>query len=301
MSDIVTVFGGTGFLGRRVVQALVAAGAHVRVAARHPDAVNIDDPDGRVEPIAVDVRNDAEVRESVRQATAVVNAVSLYVEKGALTFDAIHVEGAARVAHYAKQARATQLIHISGLGVDAESPSRFVRARAEGEKAVAEQFPGATLVRPSVMCGRGDAFVNSLDRVTRMPVVPLFGKGETLVQPAYVEDVALAVSTLALSDNADRQTQQAIFELGGGEVCSYRQAVEAVMAYRHRKKPLVPVPFFVWRAMVKGMSMMPSPPLTEDQLFLMQTDNVAGNQACTFADLGIKPHSLADVLPECLP
>lgn len=298
MNEIATVFGGTGFLGQRVVRALVKAGYVVRVAARNPDAVDFSGAGNKIQRVAVDIRNDAEVRESVLGSTAVVNAVSLYVEKEALTFDAIHVEGADRVARYAKQSHVEHLVHISGIGVSTDSPSAFVRARAEGEQAVIKQFPGPIIVRPSVMCGRGDAFLAALQQVARLPVAPLFGRGNNKLQPVPVGNVAAAVARLAALDTKGRPD---VYELGGSEVHSYRQLLELVMRHRGKQHPLVPVPFLLWQAVVKILSVLPNPPLTRDQLILMQTDNVVGTGVKTFADLSMAPRGFTDALRQTVP
>ena len=294
---VIVVFGGTGFLGRRIVRALVAAGHRVRVAARRPSAVTFPDAGEQVLPVAVDIGDETLVIEAVAGAAAVVNAVSLYVEKGGLTFEAIHVQGAERIARCAKAAGVERLVHISGIGVNVDSPSSYVQARARGERVVRAAFEQATLVRPSVMFGGDDAFLASLEAVTRFPVVPLFGRGENRLQPVYVMDVAVAVAQLA--GQAGDQGQ--IFELGGGQIYSYRQAVQAVMVHLGRKRLLLPVPFPLWQALVAVLGVLPNPPLTSDQLTLMKSDNIVGPGTKTFADLGINPSSLEDLLEDCLP
>lgn len=293
--QIITVFGGTGFLGRHVVRALAAAGHRVRVAARHPKAVDFSDFQ-YVSPVVVDIRNEEQVREAVAGVTAVVNAVSLYVEKGDLTFDAIHVAGAERVARCAQAAGVARLVHISGIGVDAHSTSAFVRARARGEFAVRDQFDHAVMLRPSVMFGRDDAFLASLDAVSRAPVVPLFGRGCNRLQPAYVKDVATAVTRLC-----EQAVGLGLYELGGRQVYTYRDLVKTVMSHRGRARPMIPVPFPLWHGLVALLSLLPNPPLTRDQLILMQTDNVVAGDAPGFTELDIDPASLDDLLDECLP
>ncbi|MGL6159715.1 complex I NDUFA9 subunit family protein [Microbulbifer sp.] len=295
--QIATVFGGTGFLGRRVVRALATAGYRVRVAARHPEDVDFSDIKDQIAPVAVDIRNERRVTEAVSGSVFAVNAVSLYVERGDLTFDTIHVKGAERIARCARAAGVDRLVHISGLGVDEHSPSKFIRARARGEQVVCNAFERATLVRPSVMFGSDDAFLSSLKTATLLPVVPLFGKGNNRLQPVYVEDVAAAVVELARQAGGQGQ----VFELGGGSVYTYRQVLQVVMSHLGRRRVLLPVPFTLWRLLVATLSLMPNPPLTRDQLVLMQSDNMVGENAKTFADLGIDPYSLEDLLDECLP
>lgn len=294
--DLVTVFGGTGFLGRRVVQALVEAGRPVRVGSRRPERPG---PAGQgpVEFVAVDIRDDQAVAQAVQGASAVVNAVSLYVEKGDLSFDAIHVEGAERVAHCAKAAGAERLVHVSGIGVTTDSPSAFVRARALGEQVVREAFEQASIVRPSVMCDCGEGFLEALEKVAKLPLAPLFGRGDTRLQPAFVGDVADAIAQLLQTS----QHPGALYELGGSRIYTYREAVQAVAAQLGRKSLLMPLPFSVWRPMVAALNVLPNPPLTKDQLTLMASDNIVGGEARTFVDLNIQPKNLQDVLNDCYP
>jgi uncharacterized protein YbjT (DUF2867 family) len=295
-SQVFTVFGGTGFLGRRVVRALLDTGATVRVAARHPGSEFFPDAGDRLVPVTVDILDDRSVANALNGAQAAVNAVSLYVEKGPLTFEAVHVKGAARVARYAREAGIARLVHVSGLGVDRHSPSPFVRARAEGERAVLDHFPAAAVVRPSVMFACGESFLDALDQATRFPVVPLFGRGETRLQPAFVNDVAAAIVRLLESD-----AEGGVVELGGAKVYTYRQAVELVARHLQRKRLHVPWPFPLWHLTVTGLGMLPNPPLTRDQLILMQRDNVvsASGGVRRFADLGIEPKSFEEALAGC--
>jgi NADH dehydrogenase len=283
MSEVVTIFGGTGFIGGEITRAAVSAGLRVRLASRHSPRAPL--PPG-VTHVVADLTDEAAVLRAVQGATAVVNAVALFIERGALTFEAVHVQGAARVARCAGAAGARVLVHISGLGVDTASPSAFVRARALGEQAVRAAFPGAAIVRPSVIFGPDDSFLTSLDKATRLPpLVPLFGRGHMLLQPVSVQDVATAVVRIVQARGAHTD----IFELGGARRLSYRQIVEAVLAQLGRRRLLVPLPFTVWKIMVAALSVLPSPPLTRDQLILMQGDNVTSGREAGFAELGIQP------------
>ena len=292
---IVTVFGGTGFLGRRVVRRLAAAGVRVRVAARSPDAVDFPDLSTAVVCTRADVRDEAQVVAALRGADAAVNAVSLYVERGGLDFESVHVGGAGRIARLGREAGLHQLVHISGIGADAGSPSAYVRARARGEAAVLEAWPAATVLRPSVLFGEDDSFLRTLDSMTRLPVIPLFGNGNTRLQPVYVEDVAEAVfSTLKLGAGG-------IFELGGADVLRYREIVQAVLRHRGRRRLLLPLPFPLWRALAGGTGRLPAAPLTRDQVLLMQQDNVVGRNVADFDDLHVRPRGLLELLPLCLP
>lgn len=295
-NHLITVFGGTGFLGRVIVRQLLASGMTVRIAARHPSAPDLAGTDGQIELQSADIRNKDSVAQALSEATGVVNAVALYVEQGKATFQAIHVEGAERVARQSREAGIRSLVHISGIGADPASPSKYVRARALGEQRVHQALPDAVILRPSVLFGPHDAFLGSLKAVTRLPVVPLFGKGTTRLQPVYVEDVARAVLRALETPEA----AGSIFELGGARIYSYREIVERVLAHLGRRRLLLPVPFAVWRLLARLASLLPNPPLTPDQVMLMENDNVAGSGVDTFDDLGIEPHSLEQMLSHCL-
>lgn len=291
----VTVFGGTGFLGSEIVRAVSAAGFDVRIATRHAPREKPSGTEGRLTHFTADVTDEPSVERAVGGAFAVVNAVSLYVEKGDATFEAVHVEGAARVARCARAAGAELLVHTSGLGTDPASPSAFVRARARGEQAV-RGFDGSVVIRPSVMFGRDDSFLSAIELATRFPLVPLFGNGETRLQPVFVKDVAAAVARMI----EDRTRRPAVIELGGAEASSYRRIVELVMARLRRQRLLVPVPFAIWKALAAALAVLPSPPLTRDQVILMQSDNVVTGRTATFADLGLRPRHFWSLLAECL-
>ncbi|MEF8793128.1 complex I NDUFA9 subunit family protein [Thiohalorhabdus sp.] len=292
----VTVFGGTGFLGRRVVRRLAGEGWRVRVAAQHPAVPDGADPT-RTEPVRADIRQEREVAEALEGADAAVNVVSLYVEQGSTTFQAIHVDGAARVARRAREAGVARLAHVSGIGSDPDAGSPYVAARGRSELAVRDAFPGANLLRPSVLFGPDDAFLRNLAAITRLPVVPLFGRGRTRLQPVYVGDVATAFARLL----GDPGTAGRTHELGGGAVYTYREILELILAHQGRRRPLLPVPFAAWRTLAALAGLLPDPPLTTDQVALMATDNVVTPGAATFTDLGMEPAALAERLGECLP
>ena len=291
---VVTVFGGTGFLGRTIVRQLVKAHTPVRIAVRSPVAEVADD----VEQVQADVRNEASVEAAMAGARAAVNVVGLYVEKGEESFDAVHVQGALHVARQAKRHGVERLIHISGIGVDPTSTSPYVRARAQGELRVKEAFDGATIIRPSVLFGPRDAFLNALDQISRLlPVIPLFGAGETRLQPVYVEDVALAAAACLRSTASVGKT----YEIGGAEVHTYREILQQVMRHRGRRRALLPVPFVIWDILAGVLSVLPSPPVTGDQIALMRQDNLVHPSAESVEELGVVPQSLRELLPVCLP
>src|SRR5215831_15917546 len=240
----VTVFGGTGFLGRRIVRHLQNADFAVRVASRHPDrgrSLSSRDISG-IEPFRADVNDDRSVASAVSNAWAVVNAVSLYVEHGQCTFQSVHVEAARRVAMLARRAGVETLIHISGIGANAGSTSPYIRSRGEGEAAVLDAFPSAKLIRPAVMFGPGDAFLTPLlTMLQHLPVFPMFGSGETRLQPAYVEDVAEAIVRV-LRAPAVRQ----LYELAGPRVYTYQELLRTIAASTGTRPLLVRFPFSIW-------------------------------------------------------
>jgi uncharacterized protein YbjT (DUF2867 family) len=291
----VTVFGGTGFLGRRVIQHLHEADFSVRVASRHPERAAALFPDVHFgfESTHADINDDGSVAAAVAGVIGVVNAVSLYMESGQLTFHTVHVEGAARVARLAREAGVARLVHVSGLGSDAKSTSPYIRSRGEGERVVREAFPTATLIRPSVMFGRGDAFVSPIaTMLRRLPVFPLFGGGQTRLQPAHVEDVAEAIARVMQEPDS-----KMCYELGGPRVYTYRSLLEVIAQSLAKKSLLVPVPFDLWRVFAVAAELFPQPPITRDQVELMQIDNVVSLDLPGFAELQISPRSLEDVLP----
>lgn len=284
----ITVFGGTGFIGKCIVRALASRGLHVRVTARLPTITGFAGVEEYTEYVRADVRDEAAVDRAVRGAAAVVNAVSLYFEHDGLTFEAIHVEGAARVAQAAQAAGVPTLVHLSGIGADASSASPYVSARGRGEARVRERAPYATILRPSVVFGPGSGFLATLDRLTRLPVIPLFGQGSTRLQPVHVDDVARAVRQVIEDSSLGGRT----YELGGAQAYTYREILALVLAYRHRSRPMLPVPFALWQRLAYVSSLLPRPPLTPDQVELMVHDNVVSADAATFDALGIKPQSL---------
>ena len=299
-SKPVTVFGGSGFLGRQIVKYLAAAGNDVRVGVRHPDRASFLQRlgrDGQIELVYADVWNESTVARAVKQSASVINTVGHYVEKRGATFDRVHGRGALHVARQAKQAGAERLVHISGLGADPRSDSPYVRARGIGESLVKEAFDGVTILRPSVIFGPDDSFLTRLAGMARQsPVLPLFGLGDTRLQPVFVGNVADACVKVL----ADPSTQCDIYEIGGPRVYAYEQLVRLVLERIGRRTVMVPVPFLVWDILAAVMTLHPDPPLTRDQVKLMKQDNVVGGQALTLEDLGIRPIPVEEVLPACI-
>jgi len=253
---LITVFGGTGFLGRRIVRHLLDHGFQVRIASRHPERVgSAFQPDAGSETVTVDVRDETAVPAALFGACGAVNSVSLYVERGGVTFDAVHVEAAARVARIARANGVERLIHVSGIGADPGSSSPYIASRGRGEMAVRDSFPGAILIRPAVMFGPDDAFLTTIGRLLRiLPVYPMFGRGETKLQPVYVEDVAEGIARVLSGTGGS----VASYEFAGARVYTYKELVRTVADRIGARPRLVPVPFALWRILALGPSSSPA-------------------------------------------
>jgi uncharacterized protein YbjT (DUF2867 family) len=294
----VTVFGGTGFLGRRIVHHLHDAGFAIRIASRHPDRglPTVPSATSQIESVYGDINDDASVAAAVHGVSAVVNAVSLYVERGRDSFQSVHVGAAERVATLARQAGAEGLVHISGIGADVQSTSPYIRSRGQGEEAVLKAFPAATLLRPAVMFGPGDAFLTPLlAMLRRMPVFPMFGNGETTLQPAYVEDVGEASARVLQSPSPHR-----VYELAGPGIYTYRALLTQLAAKAGGRPLLIPIPFVLWHGIGYLGEFLPRPPITRGQVELMEADSVAAADVSGFEALQIQPHAIEDILPEIL-
>jgi uncharacterized protein YbjT (DUF2867 family) len=295
MSTIV-VFGGGGFLGRRLVDRLTAEGMTVRVAVRHPDHARFDlrsmDFD-RVTVIPADVCDRASVAAALAGADAAVNAVSTYVEKGGVTFQAVHVRGAENVAREAAAAGVARLVLVSGIGADLDSRSPYIRARGSGELVVRQAFPGATIVRPGAMFGPGDALFGTLADLARLlPILPLIGGGYTRLQPVFVEDVAEAIASIL----GDPETVGRTYELAGPRVYTLRELVSMTLYLMGKWRLLIPVPFAVAEAQARLFELLPNPPLTTGQVDLLKADNVASGSLPGFQELKIQPKPVEQVV-----
>jgi uncharacterized protein YbjT (DUF2867 family) len=289
----VTVFGGTGFVGRRVVRYLSDSTATVRIASRHPARADGDN----VEQIFADAHDERSVEAAVVGADGVVNAISLYVEQGGDTFHSVHVEAAARIAKVARRAGIKRFVHLSGIGADAASPSPYIRNRGEGEAAVQAAFPGAVVVRPAVMFAPDDAFLTTILGLLRtLPAYPLFGDGRTRLQPVYVGDVAAAIAQIL------RQTQRPypIYELAGPRIYSYGELLRTIARTAGLRPVLVRIPFAFWDAVASLAELLPHPPLARNQVELMQIDTTASDSRPGFGLLGISPRSLEEELKAML-
>jgi uncharacterized protein YbjT (DUF2867 family) len=293
---LVTVFGGTGFLGRRIVERLVRDGAECRVAVRNPDradAVAKSSGAGRVIPVAADVCDPSTVAAAIAGAQGVVNAVSAYVEKGGVTYTAVHVHGAGNIASACGRHGVARLVHISGIGADAAARSAYIRARGLGERAVREAFPSATILRPGVMFADDGGLLSAFEKIARStPIIPLIGGGATRVQPAQADDVAEAVHTSLRDAGSAGQT----YELGGPDTCTIRGIFEMVLAHMGRSPRFVNLPFALASPLARLLELLPGAPLTVAQVDLLRHDTVAGAGVRGFGDLGIIPRGLQDTV-----
>jgi len=326
---LVTVFGGNGFVGRHVVQRLASRGDRVRVACRDPESAIYLKPlgePGQILLIKANIAAPDEVERAIKGADAVVNCVGLLAPFGRNSFQRAHVEGAGNVAKAAKAAGVQALVHISALGADPDSKAIYARTKAEGENAVLSAFPEAVILRPSIILGPEDGFMNMFAAIARWsPVVPIFGCpimpkfkteagqdtewrfptfefcsfGGTRFQPIYVGDVADAVIKGLDSSNA-KGVPGKVFELAGPRVYSFRRLMELMLKHTGRKRLIVPYPLPLAFITAFFMEFIPGKPLTRDQVRLLKVDNVLSGENATITDLGLTPRGIESVLPSYL-
>jgi uncharacterized protein YbjT (DUF2867 family) len=269
----------------------------VRVAVRHPEGMRSAFPAADLAQVAflrADIRDQTSVAAAIEGANAVINAVSAYVEKGDVTFRAVHVQGAETVAREALKRGIARLVLISGIGADPQSRSSYIRSRGRGELAVQQAFPDATFVRPSAMFGPGDALFGTLADLARLlPVLPLFGGGHTRLQPVYVEDVAEAVARIL----ADPGTIGLTYELAGPKVYTLRDLIGFTLRVVGKRRLLMPVPFAMAEILARLLEFLPSPPLTTSQVDLLKADSVASGALPGLRELNIPPKEVEDVVP----
>jgi NADH dehydrogenase len=303
LETLVTVFGGSGFLGRHVVRALAKCGYRIRVAVRRPDLAGFLRPMGRVgqvSPVQANLRFPYSVTAAVRDADIVVNLVGILYESGDQSFDAVQAQGAEAVALAAKGVGA-RLVHVSAIGAAAVSESDYAESKAEGERRVLAALPQTPIMRPSIMFGPEDDFFNRFAALARlMPGLPLPGGGHTRFQPVFVGDVAQAVAKAVDGD----VTPGAIYELGGPDVRTFKELMEFTLATIQRRRLLVPAPFALLKLQAAFLQFLPKPPLTPDQVELLKLDNVVSDDAKrdgrTLEALGIIPESMAAIVPSYL-
>jgi uncharacterized protein YbjT (DUF2867 family) len=301
---LVTVFGGSGFIGRHVVRALLKRGWRVRAAVRRPDLAGHLQPLGMVgwvQPVQANLRYRWSVDRAVEGADAVVNLVAILAETGRQRFDSVNIFGARAVAEATRAAGIGRFVQVSAIGADPESPSAYGRSKAEAERAVFETIPETTVMRPSIVFGPEDHFFNRFAGLARfLPALPLIGGGHTRFQPVFVGDVAKAIA-----DAVEGGTRPGtIYELGGPEVKTFRQCMELMLREIDRKRLLLPLPWPLASFAASVLQYLPGQMLTPDQVRMLRVDNVvseaAGSEKRTLAGLGIEPTSLAAILPSYL-
>lgn len=306
MSKLVTIFGGSGFVGRYIARRMAKAGWRVRVAVRHPNDALFVRPYGtvgQVEPLACNIRDDASVRALLRGTDAVVNCVGILNRSGRNTFGAVQANGAGRIARIAAEEAVGTLVHLSAIGADAASGSEYARTKAAGEAAVLAAFPTAMILRPSIIFGTEDGFFNRFAAMSRLgPVLPVVG-ANTRFQPVYVDDVAAAAVLGILG-----QAKPGIYELGGPETATFRSLMDRMLAVIRRRKLVINIPFFLANVMGFGfdvlqtvtLGMIENKMITRDQVKNLRHDNVVAPGSMGFAELGLVPTAMDAVLPEYL-
>jgi NADH dehydrogenase len=301
---IVTVIGGSGFVGRHVVQALAKRGYRIRVACRRPDLAGHVQPlgtPGQVMPVQANVRYPASLAKVCEDASAVINLTGVLYKSGAQSFDAIHVFGAEACARAARVAKARTFIHMSAIGADARSASDYAKSKAEGESRARAAFPGTSIIRPSIIFGPEDHFFNRFAALARFsPALPLIGGGDTRFQPVFAGDVAKAFARLIEPSDLTGKT----YELGGPEIFRFRELMEFTLATIARRRLLVPIPWGIARMMGAVMGLLPKPMLTMDQVTLLKSDNVVSAEAqsagTTLEGLGIEAIGIEAIVPAYL-
>ncbi|MBB3952351.1 complex I NDUFA9 subunit family protein [Aureimonas jatrophae] len=300
---LVTVFGGSGFLGRYVVHALAKRGHRIRVACRRPDLayhLQIAGNLGQIQAVQANLRFPWSVERALEGADHAVNLVGILAEAGDQSFTALQAEGAGLIAQGAAK-RGIGMVQMSAIGADADSPSEYARTKADGERRVLEAVPGAVILRPSIVFGAEDQFFNRFANMTRLsPVLPLLGGGHTRFQPVFVNDVALAVA-----DAVEGKVEGGrVYELGGPEALSFRAMMEEMLRVVERRRRFVNIPFGLAAKIADWTSFLPGAPLTTDQVTQLQIDNVVSDRAIsekrTFEAFGIRPRTLEAVLPTYL-
>ncbi len=302
--QLITIIGGSGFVGRHLVQKLAAQDYRLRIGVRRPDLAGHLQPlggVGQIMPVQANVRFPASLASACQGADIVINLTGVLNSSGAQSFEAVHEFGAGAVAKAAKAAGAKKLVHMSAIGADDNSPAAYGRSKAAGENNAKEAFDGVTIIRPSIVFGPEDGFFNKFAEMARFSMVlPLIGGGKTKFQPVFVGDIALAIAEIVRGDKFSGKT----IELGGPQVFSFRELMEFILKGTERKRLLLPIPWFAARAMGSVLGMLPFSLLTRDQVALLGTDNVVSQLAQkenrTFDGLQIQPETIAAHVPSYL-
>lgn len=301
---LVTVFGGSGFVGRYVVKALAERGYRIRVACRRPDLAGHLRPMGsvgQIQPVQANLRYPDSVERALDGSSAVINLVGILYNAGRQNFDAVQARGSRAVAEAAKRAGISTYVHMSAIGADAASDIDYHRTKAEGEAAALQNNPKSVIIRPSIVFGPEDDFFNRFADMAKIaPVLPLIGGGDTKFQPVYVGDVAEVIAR-----GIDGSLKSgATYELGGPRIASFKECLELMLSVIQRKKPLIPIPFAIARMKGAILGLLPKPLLTVDQVRMLEEDNVVSQQAIkqrrTLEGIGINPQSMEAILPSYL-
>lgn len=304
MQNLVTVFGGSGFVGSQVVRALARQGARVRVAVRQPHlahTMRLLGDVGQIEVVQANIRNPASVSRALEGASAAVNLVGLLYEAGRQKFQSVHTMGSRNVAKACREMGVTTLVQMSAIGADETSTAKYAMTKGMGEAAVREEFPEAIIIRPSIIFGQGDGFFNLFAQMAVFsPVLPLIGGGLTKFQPVFVGDVAAVIAKVISDPSQAGKT----FELGGPGVFTFKEVLELINAQTERDRILVPLPFPIAK-LIGSVGQLASlvaitPPLTSDQVELLKTDNIASGAYPGLADLGLTPTPVEAILPTYL-
>jgi uncharacterized protein YbjT (DUF2867 family) len=296
-TNLVTVFGGSGFLGRHTVRALARAGWRIKVATRHPNRAFFLRPlgtVGQIDFVKCDVADSESVARAVMGSKVVINLTGILFQKGQ-TFEDVQADGAGHIANAAAAAGVSALVHVSAIGADKDSHAHYAVTKAEGELAVRQAFPNAVILRPSLIFGPEDGFFNKFAAMARVfPGLPLIGGGHTRFQPVFVGDVAQAI--LEALSRQDGRT----YELGGPTIYTFKELMQLILRETDRKRLLVPLPFIIATLKAMFLQLLPNPLLTVDQVQLLKKDNVVSPTAAGLLDLGITPTSVEAVVPSYL-
>lgn len=301
---IITIFGGTGFIGRHTVQMLARTGAQIRIATRSPASAYFLKPCGdvgQIVPISCDIHDTQSVERAVAGSTHVINLVGILFERGGKTkFDTIHHLAAQRIAHAAAEAGVRQFIHISAIGASKKAEAHYAQSKADGEDAVLRAYPSAVILRPSLVFGAEDNFFNRFAAMARVtPVLPLVMGGKTRFQPVYVGDIAAAIFKIVTCPDSHKYAGK-IFELAGPQTATFRELLETTMTVTGRKRLFMPLPAPIAKIIGALGSILPTPPLTVDQVRSLAADNVASGHHAGLSDLGITPTAMGGILPTYL-
>lgn len=299
-NKIVTVFGGSGFVGRYVVKELAKNDFMIKVISRNPDAaihLKTSGFAGQITLQAGNIESNDAINKAVENSYAVVNLVGIMFEKGGQNFSSVHAKAAERVAKISKAAGVTKLVHMSSLGVERTTHSKYARTKAAGEKAVISAFPEAFILRPSVIFGQEDQFFNQFARMAKYsPFLPLIGGGKTKFQPVYVLDVAKAVCAGILHDDFSGR----VFEIGGNSIYSFKDILEYIMKVTGHRRHFINLPFGIAGMVGRLAEILPAPPITSDQVRMLKFDNVLNPDALSLKNLGITPTPVEAVVPQYL-